>query len=357
MNRKLLYLFALGMVSGTLIMAGCSNKSTRAAAAAEGFSLAEARVVETPEAREQVEICHQSLTLFLKRDYDQLEALAARYRSSEEQYADGTWKLLSFYGGLESGITNNTEAGWVERKQQLQEWLDARPASVTARVALGNFLISYAWKARGDDWAGNVKDKDWPVFFSRLQEADAILQAAETLPEKCPCCLGFRLQAAMGLQTDRAEYDTLFQQAVKTEPDYEFYYKSRAIFLLPRWYGTEGEWVKDLTASANSVGGDPGDMLYAQVVWEVQYYGGGLDNIFEENPALSWDRLDRGFGVILKYYPTSLAAKSERAHLAALAGDQDKAREYLAQTKGQVDLTIWDAKTNFDRFYNWANGQ
>ena len=343
-------------MTGTLGLTGCSKKRPRDAAAAPSFSLTEARVVETPEAREQIDICHQSLTLFRNRDYDQLETLAARYRSTEEQYANGAWKLHSVYGGLESGITNDSAAGWEERNQQLRSWVAARPASVTARVALGNFLISYAWKARGSDWADKVKDTDWQVFFDRLQQADAVLQSAETLPDKCPCCLGFRLRAAMGLQTERPAYDLLFLHAIRSAPAYEPYYSSRAIFLLPRWYGTEGEWVKDLTASANRAGGEPGDMLYAQAVWGVHDYGSS-ENIFDENPALSWERLDRGFGVILKYFPNSLAAISERAHLAALAGDKEKARACLAQTQGQVDLTIWGSQDDFDRFYHWAYGQ
>jgi len=42
----------------------------------------------------------------------------------------------------------------------------------------------------------------------------------------------------MGLPTERPACDLLCPQAIRSAPAYEPYYHSRAIFLLPRWYGT-----------------------------------------------------------------------------------------------------------------------
>ena len=48
--------------------------------------------------------------------------------------------------------------------------------------------------------------------------------------------------------------------------------------------------------------------------------------------------------MILQKYPDSLEAKTERALLAALAGDKPKARRYFLETKGNVDLGQWPSK-------------
>jgi hypothetical protein len=158
---------------------------------------------------------------------------------------------------------------------------------------------------------------------------------------------------ALGLQSSRADYDAIFTQATQAEPDYKGYYDARASFLLPRWYGTEGEWVRDLTQSADRIGGEEGDLLYARVVWSVDEY----DNekiTFDEKKSVSWSRVERGFETIRKRFPTSLAAMNERARLAFLAGDKAKAREYFKQTEGKVVMKLWYGTGEFTSAANWA---
>jgi hypothetical protein len=96
-------------------------------------------------------------------------------------------------------------------------------------------------------------------------------------------------------------------------------------------------------------------MVYAQVVWGIHHYGESIQ-VFKGN-YISWGRVDRGFAVILKKFPGSLAAKNERAYLAALAGDKEKARDYFARTEGRVDLSIWDSQDEFVKCASWAYGQ
>jgi hypothetical protein len=84
----------------------------------------------------------------------------------------------------------------------------------------------------------------------------------------------------------------------------------------------------------------------------VHHYDNSADII--DWKRISWERVDRGFAVILKQFPDSLAAKSERAYLAALAGDKAKARKYLGETKGEMDLSVWNDKDMFVGCANWA---
>jgi hypothetical protein len=60
------------------------------------------------------------------------------------------------------------------------------------------------------------------------------------------------------------------------------------------------------------------------------------------------------FVVIEERFPDSLAAKSERAYLAAYANDAQKARKYLAQTQSKTDLVVWYTKDEYLRIANWA---
>jgi Domain of unknown function (DUF4034) len=345
-----------------LLLLGCSKKQSEAQPhitnqTSSGLPF-EITVVETPETRGQKAINNEASQLFFTKDYDKLEALAALYRSSKERYADGAWKLQFLYESIDSintrseRIWGQSDVVWANRRQEIQDWINAKSNSITARIAMASFLRNYAWEARGGGYANTVSDEAWRRFSERLNQAAEVLSGAKNLNEKCPFYWSSAMGIGRGLQVTRTQFNDLFNEAIQAEPDFEDYYNLRAIFLLPRWYGDEGEWEKDLAQSADRIGGEDGDMLYAQVVWGVHHYDVS-GNFFQENPGISWDRVDRGFNVIEKRFPDSLAAKNERAYLAALEGDKQKARDYFIQTQGKVDLSIWREAEFTDRA-NWA---
>jgi hypothetical protein len=63
---------------------------------------------------------------------------------------------------------------------------NARPQSVTARVALARAYLNYAYDARGEGNAGTVSDSGWKLFAERTAEGKRILDEASALPTKCP---------------------------------------------------------------------------------------------------------------------------------------------------------------------------
>lgn len=308
-------------------------------------------MVEPSEDKEFDAIRVQVLGLFRAGKYDDLERLAIKYRSSGECWADGGWKLGVIYGSI--AFVDGSETDWKIQQKEIQIWMDARPLSLTARITMARFLRNYAWKA--GEYADKVPAEDWRLFCERLHQAYKVLNDAKNLEQNDPVYWATTLEIAMGLQAPKATYDALFKQAIICQPHFEPFYEARAVSLLPRWHGKKGEWEKDLAHNADSIGGDNGDMLYAQVVWGMHAnVSTDSGNIFEDDPELSWKRVDRGFAVILKRFPDSLSAKNERAHLAALAGDKDAARKYFTATQGNVDPGDWHAKGEFIESANWA---
>jgi len=351
MRTKIIFCFLL-----SVFFLSCSKKPTeaerRVAVQPSPALPFQITVVETPEVKEQEEIKNQAITFLKDKDYDKLEELTAKYRTSKECYADGIWKLMVAYDAVAAEDDLPSREAWASRQTEMQEWIEAKPKSATARIAMARFLRNYAWAARGNGWASAVSDAGWKSFGDRLNQGWDVLDEAKNLKEQCPVYWSTRLGIALGLQLDKAQFNDIFIQAIRAEPDFQYYYRTRAVYLLPRWYGEEGEWEKDLARSADSIGGKDGDMLYARVVWEMHHYGEFI-NVFEGN-KISWERVDRGFAVILKQFPDSLAAKSELAYLAAMAGDKERARKYFIQTVGKVDLSVWHAKGEFIDAANWA---
>jgi hypothetical protein len=159
-----------------------------------------------------------------------------------------------------------------------------------------------------------------------------------------------------GLGIGKDQESRIFQNASETYPDYTPIYIQRAYFLLPRWYGDPGEWVADLTKTADKIGGEKGDILYAQVAWSLHGFSEKL-NVFTENETLSWERVDRGWDALEKKFPDSLEAVLIHGHMAALAGDREKAKKCLMKTGGKVTLSAWDSKEEFIDFANWTLAQ
>jgi Domain of unknown function (DUF4034) len=343
-----------------LFLAGCSKKSApeidgmpqdQNIAPSSALPFQVTTVWPDSESEEMDEIKTQAAALLEATNFDGLDELAAKFRSSKECYANGTWKLVNVYDGLvPSANTPNDE--WEDRIAVLQDWIAAKPDSITARVGLANVLVNYAWRARGSGYANTVTDEGWRLLGERLNQAMKVLNEAESLKEQCPYYWIVKMRAALGLQMDKDQFNDIFNQAVNFAPDFEPLYLQRAIYLLPRWNGAEGELETDLEKSADRIGGDDGDMLYTQVIWGVHDRASST-NVFKEN-HFSWPRVDRGFAVIEKRFPDSLAAKSERAYLAAYAGDRQKTREYLNETQGKADLAVWYYKGEYIRVANWA---
>ena len=301
-------------------------------------------VTQTPEEKEKQEIKDLAKSLFSAKDFDRLDALAKKHRESKEHYADGVWKLNEVYGGLYLD-KQASDAQWKEHLAALQDWVTAKPGSITARVALADELVTYAWKARGGGYAKTVTREGWKLFGERLKQAADVLAEARSFKESCPRWWSVRLTIALGLGADRADYDRIFNEAIAFDPTYTIYYTRKSYYLLPRWHGRPREWEAFLTRAADNLGGEDGDVLYARVVWSLHSYR-AFSNIFDEN-RISWERTEKGFEVLAKRYPDSLAVKSERAYLAGLAGDLPKVRGYYDALDGKVDLSVWDSRDSF----------
>jgi hypothetical protein len=355
---KSLYLF----LAAVLLLPGCSKPSADIPpndgnvhnVSTNGLPWA-VTVVETDPVKQWSALAKLSLIYLQKSDYDALEKLAEDGRSAEDAWPDGNWPVVPVYLGLEMSA-NPDDGAWLARQKAIEAWIQARPESITARVALARHLVDFAWKARGRGYADTVSDEADRLFKERLRQAAGVLKAAADLKAKCPVYWTTVMKAALGLGVPQDQHRRIFQAAVQAYPDFTPIYVQRAIFLLPRWYGGDGEWVTDLAQSADQLGGKKGDILYAQVAWLLKDFS-SWNNIFEETTNLSWERVDRGFSALEKKFPDSLEAIQMHGHLASLAGDGKTARKCLLQTEGKVTLWAWGSKGEFIDFANWALAQ
>ncbi len=230
--------------------------------------------------------------------------------------------------------------------------MDQKPDSITAPVALAETLRNYAWKARGGGWAGEVTETGWKLFHERLAECAKVLGIGAKREDRCPRWFVVAQQVALGQAWPRESYEKIYSEAVQFAPDYTGPYFSKAYYLLPRWYGKEGELERYVSEVSNQRGGEDGDVLYAWIVWylhDLQLYR----NIFQET-GLSWPRVKKGFGVLQERYPESLTVQSELCYLAGHAGDRTLMRDLFTKLEGKMDECVWHEKARFIEHRQWA---
>jgi hypothetical protein len=291
--------------------------------------------------------------LLKQRNYQGLDAMAARLRHDNMAFSNGDWTISLFYDGVIGLPKDASDAEWEERLQALRDWFDTDTDSITARVGYACGLNEYAWRARGHGEARDVTPDGWRLFGERLTEARRILIAAERLGPDCPVYYSTRLRVAFALGAPRPECDEMFEEGIKSFPNYARLYFLQANFLLPRWFGARGEWEAFATAAANRLGGEDGDMLYAQIAWsmhEKRIFG----NVFAES-AIEWPRVKRGFETLCRRYPESVAALSEYCYLAGFGGDGPaQTRTLLLRLGNRVDLSVWKTMDRYLKDRAWT---
>jgi hypothetical protein len=172
----------------------------------------------------------------------------------------------------------------------------ANPKSITAPVALAGAYINLAWHARGDGYSDSVTDSGWKQFGQRIDQAKKILDAASSLPAKCPHWYVAMPSVARAQGWGMAESTELFREAVAFAPDYYYYYYcSLAGYMLPKWEGKEGDGASFAEQSANRLGGTRGDILDFRI-------GEGIVCACDEPEfrRWSWARLQKRYEAIEK---------------------------------------------------------
>lgn len=291
---------------------------------------------------------HETRSWYNTRRFDELEQRAAELRASKAVFGNGRWKIQRFYDSLECA-DDETESMWQLHEQIHQDWIAKKPASITARIAYADFLLSYAWYARGHDYADKVTPEGKKLFRERLAAAHKALDEARKMPEKDPYLWSVALAIALGEGPAKAEYDALVEQAHASEPMFWSYDTARALSLLPRWYGEPGDWEQyALAASARSDG--VGVETYTRIV---MYLMGKYGNVFEETQA-SWPKTREGFERMLTKYPESEEVVQFAAILSSFAGDRAFAKPLFERMGNTCLLNVWGSAKRFEYWRKWA---
>jgi hypothetical protein len=290
---------------------------------------------------------------FMQGDFAQLEQEAQKARISKTRLTGAVWKLDGLYEGVEkpSGEGHPTETDWDVHLTNLKKWIAAYPESATARIALANAYVAYAWAARGSGYADTVTRSEWKLYGQRIALAKSTLIDAARLKEKCPFWYEVMQNVALAEGWERPKARELFQQGVEFDPSFLQFYRSYAYFILPKWYGEPGEAEQFAEDVSQKAAGPEGDILYFEIASEItcQY-----DLYDSPVPEMSWEKIKAGYAAIDQLYGQSNLKANRFAFMAYMFGDKPMAREAFAFIGDNRDRGVWD-KGQFVSVKAWAS--
>ncbi|MGA7723636.1 MAG: hypothetical protein WCA95_00035 [Opitutaceae bacterium] len=286
---------------------------------------------------------------FEDRKWDALEDLAAKSIADQSKFGNGAWKIAMLHYAIAPSGVPNTNWSWYE--EHIKDWERKYPRSVTARVEHVRFLTAYAWDARTTAEADKVKESAWPVFADRLAQAHEQLAIALKLGQRSPALWYAGFDVALGEGWPKKVTFAWFQAAKAAYPDYWIIDNTYYNYLLPRWYGEEGEWERIALAEIHRPGGT-GEEGYARNVLQMERY---YTNVFKET-KVEWPLVKEGFQKLLQRYPDSQLILNQFAYAAVLAEDRETAIPLFKQIGVHADPGVWGSPADFKANRSWVYG-
>ncbi len=287
-------------------------------------------------------------------DFAQLEKIAHQVRTDKGRLSGGVWTLYSFYQGVgkPSAGDDSTDADWSGHIENLKKWIAAYPESATARIALAQAYADYAWFARGSGYSNSVSASGWEFFGQRIALAKATLIEAGHLKEKCPYWYELMQGVALAEGWDKKQARELFDQASAFDPTYYHYYREYANFLLPKWYGEEGE-TQALAEEVSSRLPEPdGSIIYFEIA---SLLACQCDKQRDSLDGMSWPKVKRGYAELIGLYGTSNLKANRFAYMSFIANDRAAAQSAFSTIGTDWNHLVWRSAANFNSARSWAN--
>lgn len=297
-------------------------------------------------AQKEIEKFEAEITpLVKKRDFRGLEEKARELAETKTRFIGGGWKIHGFIDvAVPDAVATPTGTDWKATISYLEDWNREIPDSIIPRVALAEVYRGQALEARGNGWAKDVPKEALKVFQERLTAAEAELAEAAKVSKPDHSYYEALLAVALSQNWDPASTRRIFDDAIKFEPDYQYFYGQYAVSLMPRWGGKPGEW----EAFAENVKQTRGLQMYFSIVAEVAR--AATEDFFTEN-KVSWQDAKEGFRLLIEKHGANKIRINEFAKMALLAKDTQMACGAFKQIPddGKTFSSVWESRAMFER--------
>jgi hypothetical protein len=207
-----------------------------------------------------------------------------------------------------------------------------------ARAAIrGDFLMTWAWQARGSGWANTVTEQGWRDMADRLEQASKVLTDAYTKNPGDYLSATVMIGVELGQGNGRAVMETWFERAMKGHPNNFAACVSKGWYLQPRWHGSPEDEIQfglECVKTGNWKAKIPTVLLTG-----IGDLADDRDDVYRNDEV--WKLVSPVYEEFLKRYPDSIAFRTSYADCAARGGRIDVLRAQLALLGTNWDRSEW----------------
>lgn len=219
-----------------------------------------------------------------------------------------------------------------------------------ARAALrGDFLIQWAWQARGSGWAHTVTEEGRRFMQDRLDQANRTLTTAYEKNPSDYLAATLMLVVELGQGNGHDVMEMWFERAMKDRPDNFTACSRKAWYLQPRWYGSPQEVVEfgiECVRSENWRGKLPLILPIA-----IKDLADQQEDLYRNDEV--WNLVAPVYEKFLEHYPDSISTRTTYADCAARGGRIDVLQKQLSELGENWDRSVW-SNADYDRISRLA---
>jgi hypothetical protein len=151
---------------------------------------------------------------------------------------------------------------------------------------------------------------------------------------------------------DKQQARELLDEASAFEPTYYHFYREYANFLLPKWYGEEGDTQAFAEEVSTRLGNPDGDIVYFEIA---SLLACQCDEQRNSLTGISWPKAKQGYADLKRLYGTSNLKMNRFAYMSVMAGDKSSAREAFIALGTDWSHLVWRNFDSFESARAWAS--
>lgn len=275
------------------------------------------------EAREWADYRRGVTRLLLDEKFEQLDQQARQARQSEARFM-GESRLAYFYRGLFEAAGADGAVDYEHAIGKCRRWVEHSPHEISARIALSQAFIGYAWHARGGGWAKDVSQQQWADFHQRMAEAKRVLQQAMSLQPSDPYRYNLMMDLAIAEGWPQEKVFDLVEASFSDQPAFDQILVAVARYLQPRWYGKPGEVHQFADRWRRRLGQGRGDKVYAAIAMKMFEKASDPSEFFEKSP-FDYQHVRQGLFEIIRETPSDNQAVQFAIRFACAQRDRETA--------------------------------
>ncbi|MEW6068880.1 MAG: DUF4034 domain-containing protein [Nitrospirota bacterium] len=289
------------------------------------------------------ELAKETIQELLKEEqFEKLDKIAEELRKSRKMLINGSSALSIFYNELTDN--NGSEQEIVSLINLYEKWKKAYPDSPTPLVALSIIYTDYAYMARGSGWAGEVTDKQWELFYMRMNKADEYVNNTIAERDMRSYVEKIKIIKLIGKNNAKIRAYAILDKGIAIDPDYHSMYFTMAELFMERWHGDNRyEMIDFIDEYSARRKGLEGTILYIKMLLHMTFYYEPFNYLNRMN--VSWSSLEQKLKSVLNEQPENIFILNAYWYFAGIALDLERAEELgrkLDKINGWLTDIWWD---------------